>query len=55
MGAISNMLRVTCNKCKAKLNRAGALVFGYPDINSYCKKYHLCRDCYEDLVEWLKQ
>jgi len=48
------MINPICDKCKKELNEFGALLFSPPDENNLVKKYHLCKDCYEDVKKELK-
>ncbi len=43
-------LLVECAKCHQELNDPGALLFGPPDRGDATKKYHLCTQCYVDIV-----
>jgi len=40
-----------CDKCKKELNQYGGLLFSPPDKNSVTKKWHLCKDCYEEIIQ----
>jgi hypothetical protein len=44
----------TCDKCKKELDDFGALLFSPPDRESNVKKFHLCKDCYNSLVQKLE-
>lgn len=38
-----------CDKCHQKLQEFGALLFSPPDDKSNVKKFHLCKNCYQEL------
>jgi hypothetical protein len=35
-----------CDKCKKELEEFGAVLLSPPDNNGLVKKFHLCRECY---------
>jgi hypothetical protein len=43
-----------CDKCKEELNEFGAILLSPPDTDSQVDKMHLCVNCYEDLMEIVK-
>ena len=43
-----------CDKCKKDLGEFGALLFSPPDEKNYVKKFHLCKNCYNSLVQKLE-
>lgn len=43
-----------CDKCKKELQTFGGILLGPPDENSNVKKFHLCVDCYKEIVQDLK-
>lgn len=47
------MLKITCNitTCKKELNEPSALVFSPPDKMNRIYKHHICKNCYETLLE----
>ena len=40
-----------CDICKKDLDDFGAILLSPPDENSRVKKFHICKDCYDELVE----
>ena len=47
-------IKPTCDKCKQDLDDFGALLFSPPDEKNNVKKFHLCKDCYNSLVQKLE-
>jgi len=45
-------ISIQCLRCETELEQQGALLFSPPD-NERTVKYHLCRQCYIDLMVWL--
>ncbi len=43
-----------CDKCQKQLNDFGAILFSPPDTKSKVLKFHICKDCYRELVKKLK-
>lgn len=41
------MVLIRCSKCHRRLDQPGALVFSPPNERDKCKKWHLCRQCFE--------
>jgi hypothetical protein len=39
-----------CDKCKKELDDFGGILLGPPDSESKVRKYHLCKECYEEMV-----
>jgi hypothetical protein len=37
---------ITCDACGGRLEEPGALVFGPPDDEDCCEKFHICRGCW---------
>lgn len=48
------MIKPVCDKCKKELDEFGAILFSPPDEKSFVKKWHLCKECYNDLEKELK-
>ena len=44
----------TCDKCKNDLNESGAVLLSPPDDESHVDKMHLCVNCYDDMLEIVK-
>ncbi len=40
-----------CDKCKKELKEFGAILLSPPDDNDLVKKFHLCRECYTQVLE----
>ena len=47
------MIGPTCDFCKKELDDFGGILFSPPE-NGLVKKFHVCRDCYADLVKNIK-
>lgn len=54
------MLKITCEVCERELDEPGALLFSPPILDdkyhitpqaTLCIKYHLCRHCYNKIME----
>jgi hypothetical protein len=43
-----------CDKCKSELNEFGGILLSPPDENNKVRKFHLCKKCYEHIVEDIK-
>lgn len=43
-----------CDKCKKELMKFGGILLSPPDENGMVKKFHLCEECYEDIVKGFK-
>lgn len=41
----------TCDKCSKELHEFGGIVLGPPNENNEVKKFHLCKNCYEQVVK----
>ena len=47
-------IKPTCDKCKKELEEFGALLFSPPNENNKTRKFHICKDCYEEIEENLE-
>ncbi len=43
-----------CDKCGKELRAFGAILFSPPNERSEVKKFHICAECYAELLETLK-
>ena len=43
-------LTFECAKCHTELERPGAIVLSPPDEYGRCTKYHICTDCFSDIL-----
>jgi hypothetical protein len=43
-----------CNKCSRELLEFGAILLSPPDIHNRVIKFHLCKNCYSELLKELK-
>jgi hypothetical protein len=48
------MITPVCDKCDEELTEFGAIVYGPPDSEGKCYKWHVCVRCYETIIDWLK-
>ncbi|MBW3020596.1 hypothetical protein KY334_04825 [Candidatus Woesearchaeota archaeon] len=39
-----------CDKCKKELNDFGGILLS-PPTNDMVRKYHLCKNCYQEIVD----
>jgi len=49
------MIEPKCDKCKLKLNDYGAVVWSPPNSKAQCKKYHICKPCWKDIMKFVTQ
>ena len=47
-------IRPKCDKCGKELKEFGAILFSPPKKN-IVKKFHLCKQCYQQLIKGWKQ
>ena len=47
-------IKPVCDKCKKELNDFGAILFSPPNKENLAKKFHICKDCYEELKKELE-
>lgn len=40
-----------CDKCKKELNNFGAILLSPPNQENSVKKFHICKECYEEIEE----
>ena len=40
-----------CDKCKEILKEFGAILLSPPDNNDLVRKFHLCRECYTQVLK----
>ncbi len=40
-----------CDKCRKELNEFGAIMFSPPDNENNVKKFHICNECYNKMLE----
>ena len=45
------MIKPVCDNCMHELNEFGGLLFSPPDVNDRTIKWHLCVDCYSEIVK----
>jgi hypothetical protein len=43
-------IKPICDKCKKELDDFGAILFSPPDKDNKVEKFHLCKACYEEIV-----
>ena len=39
-------MKIICDCCDNELIEQGGLLFNTPTSTNWCKKYHLCRNCF---------
>ena len=47
-------IKPICDKCKNELIDYGGLLFSPPDEKGMAKKWHLCKECYEGMIQDFK-
>ena len=50
-GKEEKMINPTCDICHKELDDFGALLFSPPNEKGQCKKWHICKGCYERKFE----
>lgn len=48
-------IRPICDFCKKELRDFGGILFSPPDKRSMVKKYHVCKNCYNNLEKDIKK
>lgn len=43
-------IKPNCDKCKKELMDFGAILLGPPNEDNEVKKFHVCKDCYQDII-----
>ncbi len=46
-------IRPKCDKCGKELEEFGGILLSPPDQNNSVKKYHLCRKCYDEILNFV--
>jgi hypothetical protein len=46
-------IKPTCDKCGKELKEFGGILLSPPDNDRKVSKYHLCKDCYEEIENLL--
>lgn len=41
----------TCDKCMEELTDFGGIILSPPNENEMVRKYHLCKNCYNKIIE----
>jgi hypothetical protein len=47
-------IKPICDKCKKELQEFGAILFSPPDKESNVKKFHVCKECYQEIISEFK-
>ncbi|MFC1696903.1 hypothetical protein ACFL1H_01095 [Nanoarchaeota archaeon] len=47
------MIKPICDKCKKELDDFGAILLS-PPVENNVKKFHICKECYNDIIDLLK-
>ncbi len=48
-------IKPICDKCKQEITQFGALLFSPPDAGSRVDKFHLCVNCYAEILKDIKK
>ena len=43
-----------CDRCKKELIVFGAILLSPPNKDGHCKKFHLCKKCYERIKDEIR-
>lgn len=44
-------IKPVCDKCKKELEVFGGILLGPPNENNTVRKFHLCADCYNEIIK----
>jgi len=44
-------IKPICDKCKKELDDFGAILFSPPDKGNNVKKFHICKSCYDGIID----
>ena len=47
------MIEPACHKCLKELEDYGAIVLSPPERDGRCDKYHICKKCWEKLLDFM--
>jgi hypothetical protein len=47
-------IKLICDKCKQELSDFGGILLSPPDKDGMVKKWHLCKECYEEIINNFK-
>jgi hypothetical protein len=47
-------IKPTCDKCGSELTDYGAILLGPPNMNNEVRKFHICKNCYNEILKLLK-
>ena len=48
-------IKPICDSCGTELEEFGAILFSPPNSKSEVKKFHICKKCYNELVQNFKE
>lgn len=49
------VIKPVCYMCGQELQEFGGILLGPPDESSKVEKFHLCRNCYEEIEDIIKR
>jgi len=49
------MIDAKCDKCKNDIEKKGAILWSDPNKREWCKKTHLCKKCYKEIMKIIKK
>ena len=49
------MIKVNCKKCGEEIIDNGAILWSEQDKDEKCKKTHLCKECYGDVIKYISK
>lgn len=47
-------IKPICDKCKKELTDFGGILLSPPDEENKARKFHLCKSCYEKIIQSFK-
>ena len=48
-------IKPKCDKCKEELKDFGGILLGPPDESNNVRKFHLCKQCYKDILIFINK
>jgi len=52
--SVINGLDFPCKRCKGKIEEPGAIMISPPDKDDFCKKYHICSECFPEVLRFIR-
>jgi len=48
------VIKPVCDKCGSELKEFGGILFSPPNNSGFTRKWHLCKNCYEEIIKLFK-